>query len=83
MSRGGSRTSVAPEGKRGVQIPKNCDSPTAYKGIVINNCYYRTLTASARVGTGNFSHWLRAIRAGKFREYFPAFSVLEEERQWF
>lgn len=36
----------------GVQIPKDCYAPIAYKCIVIENCYYRTLTVSVREGMG-------------------------------
>lgn len=43
-----------PKSRCGVRLPENCYAPIAYKCIVIHHCYDQTLTANARVGTGNF-----------------------------
>lgn len=56
MSRGGSvgRIWVARKGRCEVQFLKNGYAPTAHMGIVMNDRYYRTLAAAARVGAGYF-----------------------------
>lgn len=54
MSRGGSagRTWVTRKGRCEVRFLKNGYAPTVHMGIVMDDRYYRTLAAAARVGTG-------------------------------
>lgn len=40
------------KGKCEVRFLKNCYAPIGYISIVTNDCYHRTLTATARAGTG-------------------------------
>lgn len=62
-----SRIQVILKGRCEVRVLKNRYAPIAYMSIVINNCYYQTLTADARVGTGIFYERLcRAIPICKF-----------------
>ena len=57
MSRGDSASRIMVHQRAGERFNslKNGYAPIEYIRIVINNCYYQTLTVTARVGTGKFS----------------------------
>ena len=48
-----SRSWVTHKSRCGVRFPKNRYAPIVHRRIVIEHCYYQTLTEAARVGMGN------------------------------
>lgn len=67
------------KGKCEVRFLKNCYAPIGYISIVTNDCYHRTLTATARVGTG--SHIIHKILLEKkFEKVLVEMGGHEEER---